>query len=1013
MSNTDLADIASLGRQWRTLAEEVDFLGEIALSEDELKSTFTALSRCHLPSLFWTPDTTFVVTVAAVNFAYYMCASDWGCGGESGFVGPYMQQLCCEEKHWNERVGPAIGESIAEWARLPPRGPGGWRYVGPIREQAGLCQEQIPDFVEVLSRLRVDPGWRAVTSSRPYPIIRAVRRVFGTTYVENFLCRSAGLGLITKVCGLLTKHEDGDDMVASTYVYRHGFMQTIVRSLGVTSSGSGRRPRSGGLTLPKPEFVLDPQRRCLLLRFAPSDGWRCKVHMPEGGKRSVSGTIRIGEGLGLPFCDKYSGCLTRDGQDEPWTTPAWVPGGQSKWALFDERGPLLWCHDDGQPKVVPPGVYLLVIEKSLRRAGLNVLADHMYLDGMVVDYAVLTVDLDSGVDIPGLCVSTLSRHMPRLLPMAPQRCSRYAHVDALWASGHARVRIEHWDEAARQRYQPRYHIDGLGTSVNVDVPVGEGNTGDIFLEHLPVPCTGRFELYDMRPGKWQPPLPLTFAAVPPCRVEVPERLWADSERPDITVTTVNADDRVEFQPDAPNDATTIDSTQWHVREGLSQLDGVLVADGVRVPISIPLHRARLRMRRSAGERLILTPQSLLELKQLYGSTDRLVSESSALELSAFQSEVATLTFQSLEPNTAQIDVTTKPPKWNMPNHVVWPNEVSEVLDKPPATQVAVGRFVVRCGGRDVPTDTWYVDPEKLEPLLNTPGWLTGLPNPPDWLDWLMDDSTDGPSPFRLPSELEGIKTSRLRARRLQEDVQRAEARRLQEEEQRAEARRLREEQETEARHRQEELRSWAYWMKRASRTSRRVPDTMEFYRRSEVEGAAGHLRTANQLISTAIKQDCPDPFSWEYARVIQTLIYLRMGHIRYAFREIAPGPWQHFIGTGMQLQTIRELIVDNRFVPPAEGIESIGVLSPREDDRRLAAALMMNDMQPWIEAAEYSWLNAWLAWRWSVATSQPLTEQKAMLDQLKSLAKFFPGTQDCGERIENELRDERVRPWAL
>ena len=1051
-------NIKAWGREWRRQAETADFLGEVALSVDDLERKLDVLSE-YRKRLYENPDTSFALAVAAVNWAYYRPDQDPSCLKHDGFVKPFVQRMCgdADSRHW-PALGRVIEEAITSWAGTPPRPPVAWKYVGLIREHVGLPEDQIPRFVEVLRNLRRDPGWHAITPASSARIRDAVCSTFGqSTYAATFLCSSTGLELITWACRSLARLEDqfytAEDL-KSLHVYRPGFMARVAASLDVKPDDPRRQPRPDHWV--PPEFVLDLASCRLLLRFDSAEVLKGHMSCDQCGGTVFDFVIPIGERL-RPR-NAYSGIRKAGdgGQTEAWEIPAWAPAGD--WALFEEKGRLV-CHA-GQDVVVPWGSYLLVIDDKLQRGTKGLETSHHYgaldFEWGQSTYSILAVELKPGVTIPGLSLRTSAlQSVPQIQPSISQPWAHMAYVDVAWAAGAVEAMITDWTAENQRRYRLYCQINGQIT--RPEVVAGTDGTGAICLGDLTSACSGRLWLEDMRLGRLQRPSPLNFAIMPSCQVLAPVDLLADSDTPEIAV--ISDGNKVVFTPIRPDDATAVGNNRWKASDRLSRLDGVLDADGTRVPIAIPLHRARLRMVGSANEQLILTPEALSEMCRQH----REGGESVALELSALPDSAATLIFRPLEPDSAHVEMLTRAITASG-RVTILPNEFAEAITR---SQAAAGCFEVRCAGRTVPTDTWYIDPK----LLGVASWLSNLKgNLPAWLGWLLHGSDEQPPPpqlgamkakwlyaqhliegasfpawatrsldandsaslKRVRALLDAAGVGVLRRTKTDPDVAisveaaqhvRADWRRdkpvriLRDlgvvrhwwvSQLRLIARRIRE---------RGSLRRWLEILHSAPSTgtvSVRLVNAVSSYQRAEALNAGGmdYLGAANELLNAALANDDLDPLQRECAQVLRALVLLRLGYIRWAVHEIVLKVQQHhFVGSWSQLKAVGKLALDSRFEAPAVAAGTLNTLSPRQDDAMLAAAVL-GDAQAWFAASEHSWLNAWLAWRWSVATESSIAQQTALLEVAMRHAMGIPRTQD-GNHIRVEIADGQVQEWNL
>ena len=121
------------------------YLGELILSEDELRTLFVFLSKADLKS----PNNIACLAVAAVNCAFYYY-------DEEGFW-----------KHFDSSIGNMFvqshdyfGNKILAFLKknhfinIEENDFGSYRYVRPILLQSGISKKHVPRFSEFVSRLR-------------------------------------------------------------------------------------------------------------------------------------------------------------------------------------------------------------------------------------------------------------------------------------------------------------------------------------------------------------------------------------------------------------------------------------------------------------------------------------------------------------------------------------------------------------------------------------------------------------------------------------------------------------------------------------------------------------------------------------------------------------------------------------------------------------------------------------------------------------------------------------------
>jgi hypothetical protein len=679
-----------------------------------------------------------------------------------------MQRLCgqADRARWNRDIGPKVEEAITDWAGIPRRLPKPYRFVALIREQVGLPEERIPQFVAVLRRLRDDPGWNSVTPAAGQQIERAVTAAFGQpTCAARFLSGPRGRGLLAWVCRRLTNYEDGHlsrEALCELDVYRPDLMARVLAALDVDAK---HRPQSTRGHWTPPVLLLDWDTGRIFLKFDVSGAAKRQITCDQWGGPVYQAAIPIGGRL-RPS-DRYTGThKVGNGQPgEAWEIDGWKPDG-ADWSLFDEHGRFVCRRRQDETQVVMPRPYLLVIEENMRRrsGGLEHVTDlgPLELDASAGNYAILSIEMTTEVRVDGLCLRTGVREkLPRLMPESRQQWSRWAYANIILSAKEPIVKIEDWTAANQRRW--RVFCQANGKAQHPVVTVTEPSGGRIDLSPLPVPSTGELWLEDLHSSRLDGKVAMSFTIFPDCRIAAPTRLLPDAEMPEVSI--VSGGMPVTFRPADPTDLVDGPPHNGHfrVRDRLTRLEGWLCHGASDVQIAIPLHRARFRSLDTPHKQLILTPEALSEMTHSGGPGER----SAMLELFSLPDSHTVLTLRAMDGTNANLDVLSRN-GGPSGRSLVMPNEF---VDAVTTSNVSIGQFAVRCGGTPVATDTWYADVSKLEAMLRTvPLPPTLREELPEALRWIVDRTSVDSLPIvsALPPELWRLKAKCLYLRHILE-----------------------------------------------------------------------------------------------------------------------------------------------------------------------------------------------------------------------------------------------------
>jgi len=1068
------ADPGQLGRAWMEQAKGKDYLGEIVVGEDRMSALLKRLGRLPIDYVGH-PDYAFALAVLAVNFAYYQ-------GKDEAFRKPFLKEMGREEgtDYWDKELGLVIQRTIATWAGVPLRS-GPFCHVGMVREHAGVPPAQMGRFVELLKRLRDDPGWESVGNAASHDLRAAVDACFGTgsKYAKEFLKSRQGIELIVSACRLMLLHVDGfltKQQLRTARGFRADFFARLFEKNEDLLEDEPKIPTEvrnrnrAASNLVRPTVRLDLGLNLLVLEFPPQALIQYRIELRTS--RRLRGVIypEMIVGRDVAFEDEYAGSwCDKITQDEgPWKAAGWLPHARD-WALFGEDGALI-CHKRSAV-AVDPGRYYLVVGRSFdlpketadKASNLGLLETGSYDSEGSFDILSLELKRDAGPLVPGLVLSgKRDVPVPLIRPVGGAEWSSYASVDVVWTEGTPRtVEFEGWSDRAADRFLVLAHANGVPQPLKLPTE-GDGGKAAIGLAQFEIPCVGEIWLEEKgRPASGQKgrSRPLSLAVWPRTVVQKADGLRPMSDRP-VVVIRCN-DSSVHFDT---QDADSLGNGLFSVHPGRARLDGVLIHDktGIRLGLSMPIHRARFRLQGDAAGVMVLTPARLKELQELF--VERRMGEC-ALELSALPDSRFSLVLQDLATGQQEtlMTGTTGRSGWQR----VY---VNEFLDALRSSGIAWGRFSIRCEDGDIPTDAWFIQPDAitsqaiadlaeadLPPSLRVPVQIL-VGEDPDWSFteavpgdlarrlgvWaLAFEALDGQEPPRrfanavdaeLRGKLKEIGRFVRTAKELKEEPKSIgvakELLKLWVKENPLETlgalgialgrwvkrlEDLKQKLDSLAR-----VGAWIEKLKRAIKGKQKqeddVPDILvvagKQYCFGEKRGNDNkYIWNAAMTLGRAVGELRESPLWSECAQLLRAMALLHCGQVSLGIRLLEACEYlQHLGSQTSDLHCLRTLVRSGGH----DGVLTadhriLAEMSPREDDSLLSLGLAGDD-DAWGSLAECSWLGAWLTWRWSVLSGRPKPDQTHFLEQTRGWADVVPATKDRA-KILKEIKNGRPERW--
>lgn len=585
-----------------------EFVGEIALTEDELRSLAQVVRR-DLLSYVPDPGADERLILAAVNCAYFYMDED-------GFWLPFCKVLeieCVQTNRTN--VGRRIENALVNLDRIDKRGFGPNRFVTPIRMEAGLTKHDIPIFADLLNRGHQELGWPALHSMPDSELAAFIECARPGTRFTVFLKdpRSGGRLLRDVVRHLLLRRQEliDESSLNSLRGYRPGFWSELLSRLG----SNARTAMTAASAEATPIFFFDVNRGECGLLFARELVNRGAYRFDgQPVRESFKPLRRIEE-----FYDKFTVIETKGGNT--LFIPAWKPTESAPFGLFKQDGEYL-----PRDSTVHPGSYILVaFRKSTPPDSVSCISDfefcatpelrfwHVEVDSQTdvaalgysrsgPDTPVRLTWSEAGVSLDGVseaCDVFVGR-LPRLR-VSPALLFRENRAALCWRAGEKTGRLQ---------------VTGDGEDAVVDFPFNGPCRGEIWVEPL-----GR-----EREDSGLENVRLRFCSLPKCRIEWPVDLYAQEDEP-----------RVEFHAFAPgiecdfSECERVENAEasWIVPAGSNWVEGQVEADEVAVRVAKRIHRAGAENTNGENlwlERSALRCDDLVRIRGLPGASVHLELE---------------------------------------------------------------------------------------------------------------------------------------------------------------------------------------------------------------------------------------------------------------------------------------------------------------------------------------------------------------------------------------------------
>ena len=549
---------------------ECEFAGEIALTAEELRE-LAVIVRLELNSRVPAHGARERLILAAVNCAYFYMDAQ-------GFWRPFCRLLemefCPATQCW---IGGRIEEALLHLGLLDQPGYGAFRYVTPVRMQAGLTRYDIPIFARLLEEAREAFGWAAL-QTQPDDELAAfldAAHPAQTKFIIFLKDPLSGARLLRDVVRHLVLWRQGlidEPGLNALRGYRPGFWSELLAQI----SRETRTARLGSVGPPPPVFFFDEYRGECGLLFSRELVNRRTYRLDGEVVRESFHPLRELE----DFREEFS---VEAGPRAAVRVAAWRPSEGAPYALFKSTGEYL-----ARDSAVHTGSYLLVaIGRSTLPESIACDKDfefcatpelrfwHVEIDGSTElaalgyarSYSQTSIRLEWAERVESLAgVSDASEVFLGCLPtvrVSPTRAFRDNRAALCWSACGKTGRV---------------HVAGDAEDAIVDLPVSAPCRGEVWIEPL-----GRERAENALPA-----MRLSFCVLPECAIAWPCDLYAEDDEPRVEFSAIVSGVECEF-PDCTRVANA--EAAWSVPAGANWIEGEVEAGEVAVRVVQRIHRA--------------------------------------------------------------------------------------------------------------------------------------------------------------------------------------------------------------------------------------------------------------------------------------------------------------------------------------------------------------------------------------------------------------------------------------
>jgi hypothetical protein len=338
-------ELKQRSREWLDGFSEIEFVGEIDVSEEEVSEMCASLGP-YLDRARWDEHIRAALTVAVVNLAYYSPQDV----GEAGFRWLALRKLLGRHSEddglWRNGVGEPILRLLKEHFQAEDTGVA-YRFVTPIMRQAGVPVQLDRRFAQFVVRLLRDYGHGFSNTEYKACCVEFEGQL---STAEKFLNSASGRQFCRDTARIVKDFVEGirPPREIDSLPFR---FRTKVRAV-LKELGNAPQMAVRAASLPTPRLALDHDNLRLVIEFSP-EGLSGAYQWSDGTKiRTARYVLKEGDFIGA----LRGKVIQPHGRTEEWRIEPWRPS-PITWAAFRESDGSRLDIIDG----LRPGRYILAL----------------------------------------------------------------------------------------------------------------------------------------------------------------------------------------------------------------------------------------------------------------------------------------------------------------------------------------------------------------------------------------------------------------------------------------------------------------------------------------------------------------------------------------------------------------------------------------------------------------------------------------------------------------------------
>ena len=569
-------DLKKKALEFQELLKSCEFIGEISLSQKELKSLSPFFWKYHAG--LSKEELYAILPVIAVNCAYYFY-------DDKGFWTHFCALLNVPSVgSFQQDIGDEIEHSLLKQDFIKKTRQGSFRYVGLILEQSGITRRYIEKFAIIINDGAEKFGWEGLWTLDFRSYRALIERHAASAYLKDFLLDHAGYAFFKAVARNIAQYQRRDielsDLQHMTG-YRPGFWNDLIKTLEAEKIPRQQRSKK---SVPMPKLFFDPDHLHIFMQF-DRDYVNKKYYRFDGYQvndpKKVLNEVR-------DFSDRYYiEVKNEDGTWKPVEVKGWTPS-SSNFAFFEQNKGYISAISR-----ISQGTYYLLLPIDLSESipediiisnlGFVSLPFDEFYKGFQVSISNI-VDLNFlGIEVSSEDSDFLSWDNPKNRFVEARDISEvfYGELPAIKVRQASLFRSNHVALFADfGEGRERISIKDYGEEVLLSFDVKKPAKGMFWVE--PISRLSRFLDKDIIDN-------LSFCVIPYCSINWPAHLLSSEETVEIHFSG-DKNVQVEFENCMPLDP---EKSVWRIPPEVKIVEGVLRSETISVSLVHHLHRSSI------------------------------------------------------------------------------------------------------------------------------------------------------------------------------------------------------------------------------------------------------------------------------------------------------------------------------------------------------------------------------------------------------------------------------------